>query len=312
LGEVDFWTPQFYGAQVPERVDQMVPISSPADVQRVVNRARAIGKPFYAGLAAYGWALLYNGSGDLISVRGDLDPAEIAGDRNLELIDLRRFDGASEWRYTYRARAENVIDGLVMQTGDVLVVDVPTAESLRESARAVREWAGKKLLGICVFRLPAKNDPATLTLTEVAAALSDRKSNPDFEIMLRADEQPRAWLLQITNKGTSGAMGRLQIDLPIKPEALESVSTDGASWSETLCQVFDGQKKIAYRPCSQNRATVLRIAAHGLRPNQTLSATLYFKTTLPEVVPVSIETQTDAGVVFTDRRDIPVYDEQKR
>jgi hypothetical protein len=100
--------------------------------------------------------------------------------------------------------------------------------------------------------------------------------------------------------------------LPIKPEALESVSTDGASWSETLCQVFDGQKKIAYRPCSQNRATVLRIAAHGLRPNQTLSATLYFKTTLPEVVPVSIETQTDAGVVFTDRRDIPVYDEQKR
>src|SRR5262249_33371092 len=155
LTQVDFWTPQFYGAEIPERVDQLIPISTPDDVERFVNHARALDKPFYAGLAAYSWALLYNNSGTLISVRGNMDQSVIAQDPNLELIDQRRFDSTQEWRYVYRARADGVTNGIAMHAGDVLVLDVPSAESLRQSARIVRQWAGEKLLGICVFRLPA-------------------------------------------------------------------------------------------------------------------------------------------------------------
>src|SRR5436190_3184557 len=171
LAGVDFWTPQFYGAELPGRVDQFIPISAPNDVERFVNHARALDKPFYAGLGAYSWVLHYDKSGRLIKVRGNMDPSVISADPNLELIDQRRFDATNEWRYAYRARADGVTDALVLRAGEVLVVDVPSAESLRQSARTVREWAGEKLLGICVFRMPAADDPATLTSAQVAAAL---------------------------------------------------------------------------------------------------------------------------------------------
>ena len=51
--------------------------------------ARELDKPFYAGLAAYSYALLYNSSGSLISLRG-VDPA-LAADANLELTSSVRF-----------------------------------------------------------------------------------------------------------------------------------------------------------------------------------------------------------------------------
>ena len=52
LAPVDFWIPQFYGAEIPERSDQLIPISSVESISRYVNQARELHKPFYAGLAA--------------------------------------------------------------------------------------------------------------------------------------------------------------------------------------------------------------------------------------------------------------------
>ena len=179
LKQVDFWIPQFYGGEIPQRVEQHIPISSPEEIKRFVNSARELNQPFYAGLAAYGHALLYNPSGALITLRGGMDPARIALDPNLELIDQRPFDpatNASEWRYAYRARADGVTEELAMHAGDVLVLDVTSAETLRASARMVREWAGEKLLGICVFRLPARGEPAMLSFDQIGAALADEGS----------------------------------------------------------------------------------------------------------------------------------------
>lgn len=179
LKQVDFWIPQFYGNEIPQRVDQIIPISSAREIERFVNAAREFNKPFYAGLAAYGHALLYNPSGALITLRGGVDPAAIASDPNLELIDQRPFDSANkagEWRHAYRARADGVTEELAMHAGDVLVLDVPSAETLRVSARIVREWAGEKLLGICVFRLPARGEPAMLPVDQIGAALADEDS----------------------------------------------------------------------------------------------------------------------------------------
>ena len=44
-----------------------------------------------------------------------------------------------------------------MRAGESLVFDLPSAETLRASAQAVRANAGEQLLGICVFRLPSSN-----------------------------------------------------------------------------------------------------------------------------------------------------------
>jgi hypothetical protein len=179
LKQVDFWVPQFYGNEIPQRVDQLIPISSADEIERFVNSARELNKPFYAGLAAYSHALLYDASGVLITLRGGIDPAMIASEPNLELIDQRPFGratNASEWRYAFRARADGVTEELAIHAGDVLVLDVPSAETLRASARIVREWAGEKLLGICVFRLPARGEPAMLSVDQIGAALADEDS----------------------------------------------------------------------------------------------------------------------------------------
>src|SRR5262245_53494732 len=115
LDSVDFWTPQFYGAAIPDRVDKLIPISSPAAVRQAVVKARELDRPFYAGLAAYGYAVLYSPEGALIEARGDLDQSMIANHPQFELTESRPFDGqgASEWRYVYRALGDVVIDGLV-------------------------------------------------------------------------------------------------------------------------------------------------------------------------------------------------------
>ncbi len=309
LTHVDFWIPQFYGAEIPERSDQPIPISSAKDVERFVNDARALNKPFYAGLAAYSCALLYNSSGSLISLRGDMDPAAISSDPNLELIDQRSFETAragSEWRYAYRARADGVIDGLAMHAGDQLVVGVPSAESLRLATRIVRDLAGEKLLGICVFRIPARDDPATLTLAQIVAALSDSDSNPDIKIRFKRDEdsQAHAWLLEVENKGTASAVGGLQIDVPVDAGTIQSVTPERGASFETICHVLDGNDSPVYQACGQARANLIRITAPGLRPGQTLKAMIVFTNSRPAVVPASVDTQTDTGQPYHDRLEV--------
>lgn len=305
LTQVDFWVPQFYGAEIPLRADQSIPISSPQDVERFVNRARELNKPFYAGLAAYSYALLYSRSGALITLRGDLDPAAIAADANLELTDLRSFGKArDEWRYVYRARADGVIDGLVMHSGDLLVVDAPSAQSLRTSARLVRELAGEKLLGICVFRLPAGEDPATLTVAQIATALTDHDSLPDFKINFTSDQRrPGAASLEIRNDGTANSVAGLKLEVEVKSGEIDSVSAQRGASVETICRVNTGDQP-ADKPCSGRRANLIRITAPGLRSGQSLRALVGFKTALPGSLHVAIETQTDDGRIYRDQLEI--------
>ncbi|MCA1613483.1 MAG: DUF3142 domain-containing protein [Acidobacteria bacterium] len=222
LAEVDFWIPQFYGSRIPERLSESVPVASHASVADGVERARRLGRPFYAGLAAYGYAAHYAAGGALVELRGDLDPARVASDPRFELIESRAFDPApsasaadaesvrsdaggdasdptggpttitgtavaSHWRYVFRAREDASIDGLHLRAGESLMFDAPTAEALRAAARAARVRGGARLLGLCLFRLPGRGDETTLTLRQIAAALDDRPAETDTKINLSAD-----------------------------------------------------------------------------------------------------------------------------
>jgi Protein of unknown function (DUF3142) len=306
LAQVDFWVPQFYGAEIPERVDQIMPISSTKNLDRFVDSARVLNKPFYAGLSAYSCALLYNAAGSLITLRGDMDPATIATDPNLELIDQRPFEesakAGSEWRFAYRARADGVTDGLAMHTGDLLVVDVPSTESLRASARIVRELAGDKLLGICVFRLPASDDPSTLNAEQVATALSDHDSSANIQVRFkRSEAEDHSWLLEIENTGTSSAVAGLRVDVDVDVGTIEAITPERGESAETICHLLTPDNTPAFASCSPRRANVIRVNAAGLRPGQMLKTTLVFTTRPPQVLSVSVDTQTDAGDRYIDR-----------
>ena len=303
LAHVDFWVPQLYGAEIPERLEQRIPISSPSSVAIQVGRARELNKPFYAGLAAFSWAMLYDRSGRLIVLRGDLDPAAIASDPNLELSDEGHFE-AGEWRLQYKARSDGVTDGLVMHAGDVLVLDLPSSESLRASASKVREFAGEKLLGICVFRLPAADDPTTLTATEVAAALQDRNSTPDFvSSAKRSEKNEDALLVKFENRGTATAR-QVNLHLSVPAGSVQQIEVPRGATFQTICRGKDALNETAPQPCSQNRANIIRISSFALRPGQNLKALIVFRTSPTLAIPVAIETGSDSGRPYMAQQQI--------
>jgi hypothetical protein len=284
LKNCDFWVPQFYGGEIPTRSDQLIPISSPESITYFVSKARQIDKPFYAGLAAYSVTLLYSASGSLISMRGDMNPASIVSDPNLELINQHSFVSA-ERRYAFRAKANGVTGGLNMRAGDVLVMDLPSSETLRIASRITRKLAGPKLLGICVFRLPVSDDAATLNLEQVTDALNDRESFPAIYVRLKRQQQ-HLFVLEIKNGGTaSPIMGSLKVDLIVPAGSFEGIRSRPGISVQPLCA--------GDQPCSERRADRLRVTIEFLEPGQALTTALQLNRDLPQTTGVSVAMQTD-------------------
>ena len=299
LHNVDFWVPQFYGGEIPTHSSQIVPISSPESITYFVNKARQIDRPFYAGLAAYNVALLYNASGSLISLRGDMNPALITSDPNLEMIDQRSL-GSAERRYAFRAKSDGVTDDLNMRAGDVLVIDLPSSETLRGAARIVRTLAGKKLLGICVFRLPATDDPATLNVEQVTNALNDRDSQPAIQVRLKRSNNTHAFALEFENGGAvSPIMGSLHVDLIVPAGSFEGISAGHGVSVQPMCS-------IGPQPCSERRADMLRFAIDFLPPGQTLTTTLLLNRDLPATTSASMAMQTETEQSFSAHNEIRI------
>lgn len=311
LTHVDFWIPQCYGAAVPTNVNQRVPISNASEVAKNVARARELNKPFYAGLSAYSYAILYGKDGELLELRGDIDPALAAQNVGLELVQSQTFKGdaeSSETRYVYRTKTNLVLDGLIIEPGEMLVFDLPSASSLRAAARAVRENAGDQLLGICVFRLPTTDDAATLSTGEIAAALSDTPDKTSTAITLERSGQILKLLAE--NIGTTGAAladDALTVDLSVPPGSVKGVTNvAGFSGYETLCRIDQTKPPM---PCSEMRANVIRIKANAWRPGATAAIELKTNSVLPAALPVVITTRVNNARVVQQPFDIKIQND---
>jgi hypothetical protein len=321
LGAADFWSPQFYGAEIPERVERVVPVSSPREVERGVEHARELGVPFYAGLAAYGHAILYSTRGRLVELRGDLDPARVAADQNFELVERRAFeprassgDGgtgaahASEWRYVFRARGDTGLDGLAVRAGDTLVLDMPSGEALRAGARGVRLRAGDKLLGICLFRLPTRGDPTALNLEQLASALADREARVSTRLAA-ADAGTNQLLLTAANDGAAGALlgdDAFSITLRLPNGGLRGLTRlEGFESFETLCAKAParpsdrrGETETAaatLHPCSTARAGFLRLRTRSWPGGARAVAGLSFEGGAPASLTARVAVRADDG-----------------
>ena len=314
LAVVDFWIPQCYGTNIPTHLSQRIPISSPSDVARTIRQMRQLDKPFYAGLSAYSYAILYANDGGLLELRGDLDPAWAAHNTSLELIERQTFKGeasTSEMRYVYRAKSEVVLDGWIIKAGESLMFDLPSAESLRACARAVREHAGEQLLGICVFRVPMANDETTLSTGEIAAALTDTptKIATTITLQLSADRQLQ---LRAENTGTASAMlreGALTIDLSIPIGSLNGVTRSaGFSGYETLCRLPGDDEP---RPCSERRANVLRLNARAWKPDDVAAMAFAMKVALPATLSAVMTTHVNDGRIEREQIELQIQNSEK-
>jgi hypothetical protein len=322
LSHVDFWIPQCYGASVPDRLERREPIASPKVVANAVARARELGRPFYAGLAAYGYAIHYSRDGSLLALRGDLDPEVIARAGGLELVEGQPFGGAvreksaevpsGEWRYVYRARGDCVIDGTPVRTGEWVVLEVPTSESLRACARVARDQGGDKLLGLCVFRLPTADDRPTLSTQEVTCALAD--VDPVFSFKIHASATPRAHnvLLTVENDGSAGSTAgesAMTLWLKVPSGTVRAVNVGDFSSYEAIADAA-GARAIGEGArlgvCSLRRADTLRLATNWWRPGSRASAEIEFVGEPPVSIRVECSSTNENRREFREVRTVQI------
>jgi hypothetical protein len=190
-----------------------------------------------------------------------------------------------------------------MSAGDVLVIDLPSSETLRSAARIVRGLAGKKLLGICVFRLPGSDDPAALTVEQVADALNDQDPSPAIFVRLKRQPQSnnsRAFALEFKNTGTvSPILGSLKVDLIVPAGSFEEIRTGHGVTFQPMCASGP-------QPCSERRADLLRLTIDFLAPGQTLNTTLLLNRDLPATTDVSVEMQTETDQSYSAQNEIRI------
>ncbi len=299
LAETDFWIPQCYGAEIPRQLSQVIPIAVPRQTLRAVERARRLGKPFYAGLAAYGYAIHYDTQGKLLALRGDLNPTNVVEHPDLTLRECKQVAGTpndGEWRCEYVAQRECVVDGLVLQSGETLLLQMPTAASLRANARAARQQGGKLLLGLCVFRLPSADDPTNLSAAEITAALNDETTAPQVAMTARWQRQGTArWIyVDIANTGAqrvSPLAGAATVTLRLLVQQLGRAQVlSHLNHPTPLCAVAN-----ELTPCSATRAAALQLSVTDWQPGTHLQAVWPVTGEWPEALPVTLTLQSDDG-----------------
>lgn len=313
LANVDFWIPQCYGTSIPTNVSERIPISSAENVARMIAKFRELDKPFYAGLSAYSYAILYAKDGSLVDLRGDIDPALATHNAGLELIDTQTFKGdtqASETRYVYRAKTDVVLDGLIIRPDETLVFDLPNAASLRSAARAVRENAGERLIGICVFRLPTADDAATLSVGEIAAALTDTQTRIATTLTLEATSDSRLKLSaeNIGSASTILADDALTVDLSVPPGSVDGASSfEDFTTYETLCGLIGSENP---RPCSPLRANILRLKARSWTPDSRASVLLSTNQPFPARLRALMTTRVNDGRIDRQAIDLKIQNSE--
>jgi hypothetical protein len=163
--------------------------------------------------------------------------------------------------------------------------------------------AGKKLLGICVFRLPATDDPATLNVEQVAAGLNDQASNPAIYVRVKKQQQ-HVFVLEIKNAGTlSPIVGTLKVDLMVPAGSFESMAPQPGVRIQPLCAggfANDPQR------CGERRADLLRLTIDFLAPAQTHTATLLLNRDLPRTTGASVAMQTETEQAYSVKNEISV------
>jgi len=75
---VDFYCLQFYETQIGKNIADAYPVSDIRMLERGLESARKLGKPFYAGIPAYGHAFMFDDRGRLLGTYRGMSAAEAA------------------------------------------------------------------------------------------------------------------------------------------------------------------------------------------------------------------------------------------
>lgn len=223
VAEVDFHVPQLYGFQVPRRYDRVNSISDPATIRAYLNRLANSPKPYWVGLHTYGYYLIYNEKGELVSLRTDLDLSRMLRMPELRLEsateDLR---GSGERLAVFEVLADTYLGAVSVGRGWRLVVDQPSSESFARALELVRSEGGGRILGVILFRYPQPGEDLVLSLAQLEAVFDGRRQEP--VVNLKTSRVKDGWELELSNGNeSSSGLGAGSVQVQIQARGMEEV-----------------------------------------------------------------------------------------
>ncbi|MGV3614948.1 MAG: DUF3142 domain-containing protein [Fimbriimonas sp.] len=176
VASIDLFVPQFYEGRLPKTFREDVPVSDHASYSAVVEKLARLEKPYRAGIAAYGQALLFDPTGKLVSTYRGLSVADAFRHPSLRLDSIRDVKGERHVRFL-ATRADRLGRGL----GYGILFRIPTAKSLQAALQAVRTNRPRNCEGAAIFRVAEANEAATLPLVTIASVLRDEEPRAEIE-----------------------------------------------------------------------------------------------------------------------------------
>ena len=238
--ETDFTVPQYYEPQVPKTLAEFATVSRLSLVERGLAQAGRRGYPFYAGLPAYGHALLYDEKGLLLGTYRGMNALEAMSH---PAFRLDRAFGANRLGHPATPASyvgEDIYDFVATRPapdgrgeGFHLLYDLPTPALLSQHLAFVRKQRPHNCRGVLLFRYPEPNELATLPLPSLTATLAKKPCLPDLRVQFRV--KPAPWSLIET--GHSAA--RPPADLFVTVTNVGSASTFLAPDAVTLTLRFN-------------------------------------------------------------------------
>ena len=290
LDAVDFAAPQFYEGTTPRTRAAFRPISDAAGMARGLRAAGRSGHPFYAGLPAYGHALVYDGHGVLRGAFHDAGAADLLRNPDFRLVGTFASDAKGNPAQNEAAAVgEQIVEfsGAHPESDNFrLVFDLPTPQLVEKALAQLRAEAPANCLGVILFRYPQSGEGVTLPLPTLAAALrGEPVIAPMLKLRLRTRRHaPWSVIEAATAPEKADAPG---MDLFVDVTAQGAFGTTVAPDAAVLSLHFDHPGQLAAvspgafdtisvtadgSPSSLARANVVRLGIGYLPPGKTVTA----------------------------------------
>lgn len=250
LEVVDLHFPQLYGLNIPRNPDKLKPITSPELVKTELKKLATSTKPYYVGLATYGYALVFDKEGKLFSIRTDLSLEELSLITELKLEETRfadksgfaalsNNDYSGENFYIFTAQTNIPLGKNVLGEGETLVFDKLTSTSLAKTIEIVKKEASGKIKGICLFRYPQANESMVLSMPELKATLENQILTPEIELdyQLKPSKELVDVEISLTNKSSAESLYQneaVELFINLTDSQILNIETLDFSFNETF------------------------------------------------------------------------------
>jgi hypothetical protein len=291
----DFLVPQCYEAALGKGYEEFRPISSPAGVDRVFERAPGLGKPFFVGLPVYGHAVVFDRRGRVAGMFRDMDAREALRSPSLDLQRAFVADRAGQPATSPGASVgEEMLDlrstrpdSYGRGNGYHVVYLNPTPEMLRRSLAQVAKSRPASCRGVVLFRFPERGELSTLPLRSVRAVVQGKVTAPSLSAALVQRREP--WQAIEGGNGPASIKSAIKLRIrnvgdastTVRPDALEVILRfDQAGLSTLAASDFD--EAVAgvelpggsIQPSSLLRANVVRLIRYHCAAGESLGAIL--------------------------------------